>query len=38
MELLMALLALIASLLAVDVTAISFGAESRDSIGNDWTR
>jgi hypothetical protein len=38
MELLMALLALIASLLAVDVTAVSFGADSRDSIGDDWAR
>jgi hypothetical protein len=38
MELLMAVLAFIASLLAVDVAAVSFGADSRDSIGNDWAR
>ena len=38
MELLIAFVALIASLLAVDVTSVSFGADSRDSIGNDWTR
>ena len=38
MELLMTVLALIASLLAVDVAAVNFGADSRDQIGDTWAR
>jgi hypothetical protein len=38
MELLTTVLALIASLLAVDIAAVTFGSDSRDQIGNDWAR
>jgi hypothetical protein len=38
MELLTTVLALIASLLAVDIAAISFGSDTRDQIGDDWAR
>lgn len=38
MELLMTVLAAIASLLAVDIAAVTFGADSRDSVGDDWAR
>jgi hypothetical protein len=38
MELVMTVLAFIASLLAVDVAAVSFGTDSREAVGDDWAR
>jgi hypothetical protein len=38
MELLLAILAFIASMLAVDVAAIGFGVDSRDTIRDSWWR
>jgi hypothetical protein len=38
MELIVTVIAFIAGLLAVDVAAVNFGADSRDEIGDDWAR
>ena len=38
MELLVTVIAFIAGLLAVDVAAVNFGADSRDTIGDSWAR
>ena len=38
MELLATVLAFLASVLAVDIAAVKFGADSRDAYGDDWAR
>jgi hypothetical protein len=38
MELLVAVIAFIAGLLAVDIAAINFGTDSREGIGDSWAR
>ena len=38
MELLMTVATILGILLLVDVTAVNKGADSRDRIGDDWTR
>jgi hypothetical protein len=38
METLLILVAVVAALLVFDALAVGFGADSRDSIGDDWAR
>jgi hypothetical protein len=38
MELIVSVIAFIAGLLAVDVAAVNFGADSREPVGDDWAR
>jgi hypothetical protein len=38
MELLLAVIAFIAGLFAVDIAAVNFGTDSREQIGDDWAR